>query len=101
MAGLVGRDAEFARLLAELDPASRASTGIIAVVGSAGVGKTALAAETARAGLLQGWFGRVLYTSAVYPGGTFASAEVLEDMLRLLGVPTQYIPADSNERASL
>jgi tetratricopeptide (TPR) repeat protein len=101
MAGLVGRDTEVARLLAGLDPASKASTGIIGMVGSAGVGKTALAVEAARAGLLQGWFGKVLFTSAVHPGGTFAPAEMLEETLIVLGVPGQYIPADSNERASL
>jgi tetratricopeptide (TPR) repeat protein/transcriptional regulator with XRE-family HTH domain len=109
---LVGRDSELGRLLLLLTPSPDPgdSTGglsvVSAVAGLAGVGKTALAWQAARAAVGRGWF----------PGGAFFvdlngydadprmqiwPERVFGSILRALGVSAEQIPTDVGERGSV
>jgi tetratricopeptide (TPR) repeat protein len=104
--GFTGRSAELARLeflLTELDTGTGAdSIPFIAITGSAGVGKTALAIHFGRR-VAERFPDGQLYIdlrghAAVPP---VAAAEALGRMLRSLGVPPERIPPDEQERAAL
>ena len=103
-AGFTGRDVELAQVAGLLDPAAGAGTVVVsAVAGLAGVGKTTLAVHASHAARLSGWFpGGVLFIdlhgydqSPVQPG------QALDALLRALGVPGEYIPEDTEQRAGL
>ncbi len=91
------RDTELTRVLDFLDPAH--SRGIpILIEGKQGTGKTALAAQATRIALERDWFpGGVLIArlSVAYEKG------IVGQMLRVLGVPEQYISADNEDRVEL
>ena len=103
-AGFTGRDAELAQITALLDPATAAGPVVVsAVAGLAGVGKTALAIQAAHTARQAGWFaGGVLFIdlhgyddAPVHPG------QALDSLLRALGVPAEYIPQGTEQRAGL
>ncbi|MCZ7424017.1 BTAD domain-containing putative transcriptional regulator [Verrucosispora sp. WMMA2121] len=93
--GFVGRRAE----LTHLDAAVRTGSRIVALVGPAGVGKTALALRFAHARLHQRPVAH-LYADLRGAAEPVAPATVLERFLRALGVPGDAIPADLDERAA-
>ncbi|MBQ1025723.1 BTAD domain-containing putative transcriptional regulator [Micromonospora sp. C95] len=93
--GFVGRRAE----LTHLDAAVRTGTRTVALVGPAGVGKTALALRLAHARLHHRPAAH-LYADLRGTGEPVAPATVLERFLRALGVPGDAIPADLDERAA-
>lgn len=89
--GLVGRDRERAGLLALLDPARRAEApGAVCLTGPGGVGKTALALDTAYEVRARGWYpGPALYVDArAHRSDRIDGAEaLLGALLRQLGLP--------------
>jgi tetratricopeptide (TPR) repeat protein len=99
-----GREAELAqvaRLLAP--PAGGGAVVVSAVAGLAGVGKTALTVHAAHAAREAGWFdGGVLFIDLhgydehpVHPG------RALDALLRALGIPSEHVPNDTEQRAAL
>ena len=109
-AGFVGRDNELDQLLALLGRTSSPSgllgaVVVSAVAGMAGVGKTALAWQAARAAIRRGWFAAGAWfvdlhgydpdpTMRVRPERVYAS------LLGGLGVPPDRIPVTVDEQAS-
>jgi tetratricopeptide (TPR) repeat protein len=103
-AGFTGRAAELAQMAGLLDPAAGAGTMVVsAVAGLAGVGKTALAVHAAHTARLSGWFpGGVLFIDLHgYDENPVQPAQALDALLRALGVPGEYIPEDTEQRAGL
>jgi tetratricopeptide (TPR) repeat protein len=100
-----GRAAELAKLdvlLTQGDAALPAATTMIAIVGTAGVGKTALVvywAHRVRDHFPHGQLFVNLRGSD--PGPPMAPEQALEEFLRALGVPAERIPAGAAERAAL
>ncbi|MBC6465832.1 tetratricopeptide repeat protein [Actinomadura alba] len=109
-AAFTGRDAELAEVLETLAP-HREDGGSAAVVvtaaavgGLAGIGKTELAVQAARAALSRGWFpGGVLFVDMFgYDDDRRRDpAPVLDGLLRALGVPGEHVPPDGADRARL
>ncbi|MGW0828166.1 ATP-binding protein [Streptomyces sp. NPDC002845] len=106
--GFTGRGEETDALLRALDPGgpqSRDSTAILvaAVSGLGGIGKTALAVETAHLACGKGWFpGGVLFVDLHgYDEEPVTADQALQSLLRALGVPPEHIPATADERAVL
>jgi tetratricopeptide (TPR) repeat protein len=104
--GFIGRDDELARLAGSAHPAGLAGGGrvvVIAIGGTAGVGKTALAVHAAHQ--LQDGFpdGRLYADLHGYTEGQEPTepGEVLEVFLRSLGVPAAEVPAGAPERSGL
>ncbi|MEW2384898.1 BTAD domain-containing putative transcriptional regulator [Micromonospora sp. NPDC047707] len=95
-AGFVGRRAELARLDAAVDEGGART---LALVGPAGVGKTALALRFAYARLRRRPAAH-LYADLRGGADPVAPAAVLERFLRALGVPGDAVPADVEERAA-
>ena len=113
-----GRDTDVRTLLAILAPRAVGGDGgfeapgaapaptvmIAAVSGLAGIGKTELAIQAARAALLQGWFpGGVLFADlfGYDPARTLDPGRALEGFLRALAIPDEHIPAHTQDRARL
>lgn len=100
-----GRDADLRVLLALLDPQSEANKVMIsAVAGLAGVGKTELAVQAAHLALRRGWFpGGVLFVDLYgYDEDRRIDAErALDGLLRALGIPAEYIPNGTQDKARL
>ncbi|NBM17976.1 NB-ARC domain-containing protein [Streptomyces sp. GC420] len=102
--GFTGRDRELDLLLGLLDPGIDDTPTVCSVVGLAGVGKTELAIQAAHAARKRGW----------YPGGVlFADlqgydderrvepANALHGLLQALGVRSEHIPSQLQDRARL
>ncbi|WP_052434030.1 ATP-binding protein [Streptacidiphilus melanogenes] len=109
LATFTGRERELGELLAQavgsVSGARRSTVVISAIEGMAGVGKTQLAVHAAHRLAAEGHFADLqLYVNlrgfdAERPPADPAS--VLEAFLRQLGIPSQRIPADVDERAAL
>ena len=95
-----GREGELARL-ADLAGGGRAV--VAAIGGTAGVGKTALAVHAAHRMLRDFPDGHLYADLRGYTEGRVPAApgEVLEMFLRRLGLPTEEIPADVEERSGV
>jgi tetratricopeptide (TPR) repeat protein len=105
-AGFTGREAELAQVATLLDPAAKATAGTVvvsAVAGLAGVGKTALAVQAAYAAVSSGWFpGGVLFIDLHgYDEAPVQPGQVLDSLLRALGVPGEHIPEGTEQRTVL
>jgi len=100
-----GRQADLGVLLSFFTPgASGSPATTIAVGGLAGVGKTELAVQAARAALRNGWFtGGVLFADlfGYDPVRRMDPGQALDGWLRALGVPAQHIPPEVQDRARL
>jgi DNA-binding SARP family transcriptional activator/tetratricopeptide (TPR) repeat protein len=98
-----GRAAELEALTGMLSDASGTSTAVIsALVGTAGVGKTALAVHWAHQVAERFGDGQLYVNLRGYdPGQPVAAADALAGFLRTLGVPGQEIPDEMEERARL
>ena len=104
VAGFTGRDAELTEITTLLDPAGDAGTVVVsAVAGLAGVGKTALAVQSAHAARQAGWFpGGVLFIDLHgYDGAPVQPGQALDALLRALGVAPEHIPPGTEQRAGL
>ncbi|MCE6993579.1 tetratricopeptide repeat protein [Saccharothrix sp. S26] len=100
--GFVGRAAELAVLRDFLSPGGERTA--LAVVGLAGVGKSALVVRAAHLAVGDGWFpGGVLFVDAQgYNAEQRLSAnDALASLLRVLGVPGEAIPPGQGEREAL
>ncbi len=99
----VGRQSELATLTGVLDDsAAMAGTAVIwTIVGTAGVGKTALALRWAHQ-VAHRWPDGQLYVNlrGYDPGQPVSAAEALAGFLRTLGLPGQDIPPGTDERAA-
>ncbi|MFJ3658271.1 SAV_2336 N-terminal domain-related protein, partial [Streptomyces nigra] len=103
-----GRREEVAWLLEALDPDGGQSTRSAAlpvtlVSGPGGIGKTALAVETAHLARERGWFpGGILSLDLHgYTPEPVTADHALQAMLHTLGVEPKHIPPRTNERAAL
>ncbi|WP_329257662.1 tetratricopeptide repeat protein [Streptomyces sp. NBC_01478] len=105
--GFTGRESETAALLRALDPAGESgempAVLVAAVSGLGGIGKTALAVETAYLACARGWFpGGVLFIDLHgYDQEPVTSDRALQALLRALGIPPEHIPATADERVAL
>ncbi|MFD8725777.1 tetratricopeptide repeat protein [Streptomyces sp. NPDC059629] len=99
--GYTGRDEEMAQLLRALD--GSAAVLVTAVSGLGGIGKTALAVETAYLACRKGWFpGGVLFVDLHgYDEVPVTADQALQSLLRALGVPPEHIPVAADDRAVL
>jgi DNA-binding SARP family transcriptional activator len=100
---LTGRAAELEALTGMLSDASGTRTVVIsALVGTAGVGKTAVAVHWAHQIAQRFGDGQLYVNLRGYdPGQPVAAADALAGFLRALGVPGQEIPDELEERARL
>ena len=101
VAGFTGREAELAQVTALLNPTE--ATRFVAVVGLAGVGKTALAIQASHAARAAGWFaGGVLFLDLHgYDDATVEPGQALDTLLRALGIPGEHIPLGTEQRGGL
>ncbi|MFI6549534.1 tetratricopeptide repeat protein [Streptomyces prunicolor] len=105
--GFTGREGETAALLRALDPAATSAESpavlVAAVSGLGGIGKTALAVETAHLAVERGWFpGGVLFIDLHgYDQEPVTADRALQALLRALGIPPEHIPATADERVAL
>ncbi|MFC8373436.1 NB-ARC domain-containing protein, partial [Streptomyces sp. NPDC057239] len=103
--GFTGREQETKDLLRALDPAGTqsAATLVAAVSGLGGIGKTALAVETAYLALKKGWFpGGILFIDLHgYDREPVTADRALQALLRALGTPPEHIPTTTDERTAL
>ncbi|MGW0835640.1 ATP-binding protein [Streptomyces prunicolor] len=105
--GFTGREGETAALLRALDPAGTSVESpavlVAAVSGLGGIGKTALAVETAHLACERGWFpGGVLFIDLHgYDREPVTAGSVLQALLRALGIPPEHIPTTADERVAL
>ncbi|MFI2508128.1 tetratricopeptide repeat protein [Streptomyces sp. NPDC018972] len=104
-AEFTGRAEELDALLAALapGPGGHAPVPVTAVAGLGGVGKTALAVRAAHTARERGWFpGGALFVDCHGYDETPAGAEQLvEALLRALGVAAAHVPTTLDERAGL
>ncbi|MFF5256646.1 tetratricopeptide repeat protein [Streptomyces leeuwenhoekii] len=103
--GFTGRIAETDALLAALDPAAPSPVAVLvaAVSGLGGIGKTALAVETAHLACARGWFpgGALFVDLHGYDAEPVTADRGLQALLRALGVRPEDLPATADERAVL
>jgi len=104
----VGREHELARLVDALKPAAadtRPAVLVWSVGGLPGVGKTALAVRAAHEAVAAGWFpgGVVMANLRGYdqPGQQVSASTALVGLLGALGVPSEHIPSELENRARL
>ncbi|WP_425246005.1 tetratricopeptide repeat protein [Streptomyces sp. NEAU-NA10] len=98
-----GRDDDLAFLLGVLDPAQDAGSPAVAVVaGLPGVGKTTLVHAVGHAAQERDWFTGVLVVGLRgYDPVPAQPEDVLDALLRSLGVPAEHIPPTAPEREAL
>jgi tetratricopeptide (TPR) repeat protein len=105
--GFTGRESETTALLRALDPAGELKEApavlVAAVSGLGGIGKTALAVETAHLAVERGWFpGGVLFIDLHgYDQEPVTAGRALQALLRALGIPPEHIPTTADERVAL
>lgn len=103
----VGRDTQFAALLESLSPENdqRQPVLVSAVSGLAGVGKTELVLQVASRALREpGWFpGGALFIDlfGYDPERCLSSERALDSLLQALGLPSEHIPVDLQDRTRL
>ncbi|MFC7265796.1 tetratricopeptide repeat protein [Streptomyces lutosisoli] len=106
--GFTGRGDKTAELLCALDPAvprspDSAAVLVAAVSGLGGIGKTALAVETAHLACGKGWFpgGTLFVDLHGYDEAPVTADQALQSLLRALGTPPEHIPATVDDRVAL
>ncbi len=105
VSAFTGRSAELARLSQILEQASGQVPGTVvisAIGGMAGVGKTALAVHWAHQMATRFPDGQLYVNLGGYdPAPPMFAANALAGFLRALGVPSQDVPAEADDRAAL
>ncbi|MET8454842.1 tetratricopeptide repeat protein [Streptomyces parvulus] len=97
-----GRDDEIAKILSMLDPRIGSGAAVASVAGLPGVGKTTLAHAVGHAALDKGWFTKVqMVNLRGYDPTPVPPEDVLEALLRALGVAAEHIPPTLDEREGL
>jgi DNA-binding SARP family transcriptional activator/Tfp pilus assembly protein PilF len=92
---------ELTRLLGEVGEQARGTVVISAIGGTAGVGKTTLAVQWAHQMAEHFPDGQLYVNLRGYdPGQPVSAADALAGFLRVLGVPSQDIPLEEDERAA-
>jgi hypothetical protein len=102
--GFTGRDGDVALLVGLLDPAGASQAGVVsALAGMAGVGKTALTVQAGHVARQRGWFpgGVVFIDLHGYDEVPVEPGQALDALIRALGVPSEHIPPEMEERAGL
>ena len=107
--GFTGRGEETGKLLCALDPTDvprtpdSAAVLVAAVSGLGGIGKTALAIESAYLACERGWFpGGVLFVDLHgYDEEPVTADQALQSLLRALGVPPEHVPGTADDRTAL
>jgi len=100
--GFVGRGTELGRLAAALEPGTAGPAPVIVLVGTAGVGKTALAVRLAHEVHRRFDGGQLFVNLRGYDSGRpLEPALVLGRFLQALGVASGEMPAGVDERAGL
>ncbi|GAA4087396.1 tetratricopeptide repeat protein [Streptomyces shaanxiensis] len=104
--GFTGRDEELRTLLDALAPTASGGPEAVLVTalsGLGGIGKTALAVEAAHRACARGWFpGGVLFVDLHgYEDDPVSPDQALEALLRALGIASQHIPTQADDRAAL
>lgn len=98
--GFVGREAALAQLTRLLPP--QGATPVVAISGTAGVGKTALAVRWAWKCADSFPDGQLYVNLRGYDSGpTRSASDALAWLLRALGVDVTRVPADEDERAAI
>ena len=104
LAEFTGREAELKIMAELLDPTTNEGPVVVsAIAGLAGVGKTALVVQAAHLAQKRGWYdGGVLFIDLHgYDETPIEPMQALDTLLRALGVTTEHIPANLEERAAL
>ncbi|MFJ7049630.1 tetratricopeptide repeat protein [Streptomyces sp. NPDC101112] len=101
-----GRDTQVGELLKGLAPSREQQAWLVtAVAGLAGIGKTELVVQTALRALQEpGWFpGGVLFIDmfGYDPKRRLSPEQALDGLLRALGMPSEHVPADLQDRSRL
>ncbi|GAA2483780.1 AfsR-like transcriptional regulator TcrA [Streptomyces thermolineatus] len=97
-----GRDEDLAFLLDVLAPDQDARPAVAVLAGLPGVGKTTLAHAAGHAAQKQNWFTGVLLVGLRgYDPTPARPEEVLDALLRSMGVPAEHIPPTAAEREAL
>ncbi|MEU9070122.1 tetratricopeptide repeat protein [Streptomyces sp. NPDC048109] len=103
--GFTGRERETKDLLRALDPdgGHSAAAPVASVSGLGGMGKTALAVETAYLSRERGWFaGGILFIDLHgYDREPVTADRSLRTLLHALGTPPEHMPTTTDERAAL
>ncbi|MGP4014346.1 ATP-binding protein [Saccharopolyspora sp. 5N708] len=100
--GFVNRATELGWLDAALSQRGRDTAAIIVIVGTAGVGKTALALRWAHRARESFPDGQLYVNLRGYdPGAPVTAEQALDRFLRALEVPAERIPADPDAKATL
>ncbi len=103
--GFTGRERETEDLLRALDPdgARSAAAPVASVSGLGGIGKTALAVETAYLSRERGWFpgGALFIDLHGYDREPVTADRSLRTLLHALGTPPEHVPTTTDERAAL
>lgn len=103
-ARITGRSNELAALAELLRPTqAEGAVFVSAVVGMAGVGKTALAVRAGHMARQRGWFagGALFVDMHGYDEVPVQPGQALDSLLRALGVPPEHIPPGTEQRAGL
>ncbi|MEU0185441.1 tetratricopeptide repeat protein, partial [Streptomyces sp. NPDC006207] len=97
-----GREEDLASLLALFDPARPGTPAVATLAGLPGVGKTTLAHAVGHAAQDRGWFTGVLLVGLRgYDPAPAQPEDVLDALLRSLGVHVEHIPPTASEREAL
>ncbi|MFE2109718.1 tetratricopeptide repeat protein [Kitasatospora sp. NPDC059463] len=101
-AGFTGREADLRGLLDLLGQDAGTAVVVASVRGMGGIGKTTLALATAHAALAAGAFaGAVFLDLRGYDDTPLDAGQVLDGVLRQLGVDPDLIPPDHDQRAAV
>lgn len=100
------RDAELRRLEAVADPGQTdPAVRVVTIEGMAGVGKTRLTIQAAHRMVRRGWFADIQLWASLHGfdprRAPMDPADVLDNFLRVLGVPGGEVPIDPDARAAL
>ncbi|MFF3069955.1 tetratricopeptide repeat protein [Kitasatospora sp. NPDC057936] len=98
-----GRDRDVGDILASLAPdgVSGGDFSGLMLTGLGGIGKTTAAIAAGRAAMDRGWFRGVLFVDMRgYDDTCMEAGQALDTLLRMLGVPAENIPPDTEARAA-
>jgi tetratricopeptide (TPR) repeat protein len=103
IAGFTGRERELTEVVRLLDPSAATKVPVSAVAGPPGVGKTALAIQAGHVARDRDWFpaGTFFIDLHGYDDAPIEPLQALGTLLRALGLATERIPPEIDERMRL